>query len=145
MTSIRKFVYATLLGLTTISFSPSLAVAQDPATKGRFTLTHEVHWQNSIVPAGDYRFTFESDGAAGVLKLSRIGRTPDGFIVLVREMEESRPGDINRLVLDNSSGGSYVEALELPQFGVTLRFAVPSRAAEKLIAGTGAAAPGAAR
>jgi hypothetical protein len=53
MTLIRKFAYATLLALTALNFAPSLASAQEPA-RGKFTLTHEVHWGDAKVPAGDY-------------------------------------------------------------------------------------------
>ena len=54
MKSIRKFAYAALLTLSALNFAPSLA-AQEPA-RGAFTLTHEVHWQKNIVPAGEYSF-----------------------------------------------------------------------------------------
>ncbi len=39
MTNIRKFVYATLLALSTLSFTPALASAQEPA-RGQFRLPH---------------------------------------------------------------------------------------------------------
>ena len=58
MKSIRKFAYATALMLSSLNFAPSLASAQDAA--GTFTLTHEVYWQNAIVPSGEYRFTMEA-------------------------------------------------------------------------------------
>ena len=51
--TIRKFVYAALLAFATLNFLPSLAAAQEPA-QGKFTLSHEVHWGNTIVPAGEY-------------------------------------------------------------------------------------------
>ncbi|HZW95416.1 MAG TPA: hypothetical protein VFF64_20870 [Candidatus Eremiobacteraceae bacterium] len=60
MKSIRRFVYAALLVLSALNFAPSLASAQDAA--GTFTLTHEVHWQSAIVPAGKYRFSTETRG-----------------------------------------------------------------------------------
>jgi len=60
MKSIRRFVYAALLVLSALNFAPSLASAQDAA--GTFTLTHEVHWQSTIVPAGKYRFSTETRG-----------------------------------------------------------------------------------
>ena len=66
MTSIRKFAYAALLAFTALNFAPSLASAQEPA-RGKFTLTHDVHWGNASVPAGDYRFSFDPDGASRML------------------------------------------------------------------------------
>src|SRR5258708_31980058 len=50
MKTIRRFAYAAVLTLSALNFTPSLAFAQDAA--GTFTLTHEVHWQNAVVPAG---------------------------------------------------------------------------------------------
>ena len=63
MKSIRKFVYAAVLILSALNFSPSLASAQDAA--GTFTLTHEVRWQNAMVPAGKYRFYTRIQAARG--------------------------------------------------------------------------------
>jgi len=139
LTSIRKFLYATLLALTTLNFLPTLAAAQEPA-HGKFTLTHEVRWQNAIVPAGDYRFWFESDGVGGVLKLNKLNGSSAGFMFLVRDMEEAKPRDVSELVLDKTPAGSYVSAMQLPEFGMTLHFAVPSQTSEKQIARAGTAA-----
>jgi len=60
MKSIRKFAYAAVFTLSVLSFAPSLASAQDEG--GSFTLTHEVLWQNAVVPAGDYKFSLQSMG-----------------------------------------------------------------------------------
>ena len=71
MTSIRRFIYASLLVLTTLNLAPSLASAQEPAS-GRFTLPHDVLWGKANVPAGDYRFSYDSNGISGVLSLSKL-------------------------------------------------------------------------
>jgi hypothetical protein len=132
MSSIRKFVYATLLALTTLSFAPALASAQEPA-RGRFTLPHDVHWQNAVVPAGDYRFEFESDGF-GVLRLNKLSGVRTGFMFLVSDTDVAKESDLSRLVLESTPEGSYVSAMQLPEFGMTLRFTVPSHPAEKQVA-----------
>ena len=133
MTTIRKFIYATLLAATSLSFVPSRASAQETA-HGHFTLKHEVHWQNAIVPAGDYRFSLDSDSAAGMLVLSKISGTRTGFLLMVHDTDESKPSDHSRLVLEATPEGSYVSAMQLPEFGVTLNFAVPSSTSEKQMA-----------
>jgi hypothetical protein len=133
MTSIRKFAYATLLALTTLSFAPSRASAQEAAS-GQFTLPHDVHWQNAVVPAGDYRFSLKSGGPAGVLVLSKLSGARTGFMFLVNDTDETRPSDLNQLVLEETPEGSYVSVMHLPEFGVTLRFRVRSYAAEKQVA-----------
>jgi hypothetical protein len=65
MKTIRRFAYAVVLTLSALNFAPSLASAQEAA--GTFTLAHEVHWQNAVVPAGEYRFTIGVDGPAEML------------------------------------------------------------------------------
>lgn len=128
--SIRKFVYASALALTTLNFAPSLASAQAPA-KGTFTLTHEVRWQNATVPAGEYRFKYEWDGVAPVLTVSKLSGAPTGFLFLIRDTEESTSSGANQLVLESTVAGPYVSAMKLPEFGMTLNFKVPARSIEK--------------
>jgi len=130
-TSIRRFVYAGTLALTALNFAPSLASAQAPA-KGTFTLAHQVRWQNAIVPAGEYRFKYEWDGVAPVLTVSKLSGAPTGFLFLIRDTEESASSSgANQLVLENTDAGSYVSAMKLPEFGMTLNFKVPARSIEK--------------
>ncbi len=133
MTNIRKLVYATLLALSTLTFAPTLASAQEPA-KGAFTLPHDVHWQNAVVPAGEYRFSYEADGAAGMLTLMKMSGRRSGFMFLVSNTDEAKPSDLSRLLLETTPGGSYVTALQLPEYGMTLHFSVSSHATEKQIA-----------
>jgi hypothetical protein len=128
MNSIRKFAYATVLTLSALSFSPSLASAQEAG--GKFRLSHEVHWQNIVVPAGEYRFSIEPNGPASMLTLRRLSGSGAGFVMLVRDTEESKPADTSRLVMVTRPGGSFVKQMQLPEFGVTLHFAIPAETSE---------------
>ncbi|MGD1078832.1 MAG: hypothetical protein ABR881_10980 [Candidatus Sulfotelmatobacter sp.] len=143
MTSIRKFAYATLLAFTALNFAPSLASAQEPA-RGKFTLTHEVHFGNAKVPAGDYEFRFDPDATSRMLGLRKLSGTRAGYLLMVPSTEDTKPSDLSRLILEATPDGSYVSAMQLPQFGMTLLFTVPSRATERQIAkaATTAAASG---
>lgn len=123
MTSIRRFAFASLLAVSTLTFLPSLAAAQSP--RGQFTLPHEVRWQNVVVPAGDYRFSMTPGGPIGVLSLTKVSGTPAGFLFMVRDTDEIKPVGASQLVLERTPDGSYVSAMQLPQFGVALHFAVP--------------------
>jgi hypothetical protein len=142
MTSIRKFAYATLLAFTALNFAPSLASAQE-AAHGKFTLTHEVHFGNAKVPAGDYEFSYDPD-ATRMLTLSKMSGARAGYMLMVLSTDEAKPSDLSRLILETTPQGSYVSAIQLPEFGMTLHFNVPSHAAEKQIAkaATTAAASG---
>ena len=137
MTTIRKFVYAALLAVTSLNFAPSLASAQDRA-QGRFTLSHEVRWQNATVPAGEYRFSLNSDGPSSMLVLTKLSGARTGFFLLVHDTDEIKASsNLNQLVLESTAEGSYVSAMQLPEFGVALKFAVPSKVAEKQMAKVG--------
>lgn len=133
MISIRKFAFAAVLAATTFSFAPSPASAQTPA-RGHFTLTHDVLFGNARIPAGDYEFSFDPQSTSSVLNLSKVNGPRTGFIILVPSTEGTTGAHGNRLVLASSASGSYVTALELPQFDMTLHFSTPSHAAEKQIA-----------
>ncbi|MGA8236054.1 MAG: hypothetical protein WB918_06000, partial [Candidatus Sulfotelmatobacter sp.] len=107
---------------------PSLASAQDAA--GTFTLTHEVRWQNAVVPAGKYRFTVAASGPAEMLTLRKVDGSAAGFMLLVTDSEDSQPSDDSRLVVVSRPTGSFVSSMQLPEFGLTLHFTVPSEPRE---------------
>ncbi len=132
MNSSRKFAYATVLTLSVLSFAPSLAAAQDAG--GTFTLSHEVHWQKAVVPAGEYRFTVEPDGPAKLLTLRKVGGRGASFLMMVTEVEESQRSDLSRLVMVSRSSESFVQQMQLPEFGMTLHFAVPKETREVALA-----------
>ena len=125
MTTIRKFVYAALLAVTAMSFTPSLAVAEEPA-RGKFTLAHDVHWGNAMVPAGDYEFSYDPYQSSPVLTLTKLSGARAGFMLLVTNFEESKPSDSNQLLLETIADGSYVSAMQLAECGMVLHFSVPS-------------------
>jgi hypothetical protein len=139
MKTIRNYVYAALLAASALNFAPTPASAQDLA-HGKFTLTHEVHWGNAKLPAGDYEFSFDPDNGSRMLSLSKKSGTPAGYIVLVPGTEDAKPSDVNRLILESTPNGIYVSAMQLPEFGMTLDFTVPSHFTERQIARAGTTA-----
>jgi hypothetical protein len=138
MNSIRRFAYAAVLVLSALNFTPSLASAQDAA--GTFTLTHEVRWQNALVPAGKYRFTLAASGPGEMLTLRKVNGSVAGFMLLVTDTENSRFSDDSRLVVVSRTSGSFVSSMQLPEFGLTLHFNVPSEPREVAVATTTASA-----
>jgi hypothetical protein len=128
MKSIRKYVYAAVLIVSALNIAPSLASAQEAA--GSFTLDHEVHWQNAIVPAGKYRFTMGSQGPSELLMVRDVSGHGTGFMLLVTDTEVSHHSDVSRLVVVSRPSGSFVSSLQLPEFGMTLHFAVPAETRE---------------
>jgi len=132
MNSFRKYLYAALLAFTTLNIAPSTVFAQETA-HGRFTLPHDVRWENAVVPAGDYQFSIESDPIE-VLRLDKISGPRAGFMFLIHDEEPAKPDDISRLLLEKTRTGSYVTAMQLPEFGMTLNFTLPASATEKQMA-----------
>src|SRR5580698_3790054 len=134
MKAIRNYVYAAILAATALNFTPTLASAQEPA-HGKFTLTHEVYWGTAKLPAGDYEFSFDPDGGSRMLTLSKLSGVRGGYMLLVPDTGDARPSDKSLLVLTATPDGSYVSAMHLPEFGMTLNFPVPAHA-EKQVART---------
>ena len=123
MKSLRTFAYTSALALSTLSLAPSMASAQQ--ARGSFKLTHDAHWGNQMVRAGEYRFTLESEGPSEMLVLSKVGGNRSSSMMLVRDTEVSKPTDISQLLLVSRPEGRFVSAMHLPQAGITLHFAVP--------------------
>lgn len=131
MSSIRKFTFAAFLALTTLNVAPSLASAQ--VAQGNFTLSHDVHWQNADVRAGEYRFSYDAGEPLGVLVLTKRDGVGSGYVIMVPDCDIAEGTGPDRLLLTTSASGSYVTAMQLPGFGVTLHFR-PPKATEKQIA-----------
>ena len=128
MRSIRRFVYSVVLALSALSFTPSPASAQE--LHGSFTLSHEVRWQRYVVPAGDYRFEVQPKGPSAILLLRKVSGDSAGFLILADNAELSKPSALAKLVVVARRSGSYVSSMDLPEFGETLRFAVPAESPE---------------
>lgn len=139
MKTIRNYVYAALLAASALNFKPSLASAQE-AAKGKFTLTHEAHVGNATLAAGEYAFSYDPNSGTRMLSISKLSGARTGYMVLVSDTEDSKPSDQNRLLLEATPDGRYVSAMQLPEFGMTLRFTVPSHTTERQIAKAGTTA-----
>ena len=131
MTSLRKLGYAVLLAASILNYAPNLAAAEEPA-RGRFKLTHDVRWENTSVPAGDYEFAYDPNNVSPVLTITKVSSPRASYMLMVPVREESKSMDLNRILLETSAGGSYVSALQLPECGVTLRFEAPRAAVKQM-------------
>lgn len=132
MKTLRKLSYATLLTATILNYAPNLASAEEPS-RGHFKLTHDVRWENAVVPAGEYAFSYDPASVSPVLTITKVNGPRASFMMMVPAKDESSMSDSNALVLESTPAGSYVSALRLPESGVTLHFWVP-RATEKQLA-----------
>jgi hypothetical protein len=138
MKSIRKFAYASILALTSLTCMSALASAED--ARGSFTLSHDVRWQNVTVPAGEYKFSVELRGPSEMLTLSKVSGDRSGFMILVNDAETVAPYSTEetaisgKLTIVSESGSRYVSSMELPGLGMTLHGAVPTETRELALA-----------
>ncbi len=139
MTSLRKLAYTVVLTVSALDLMASSAAAQ--SARGNFDLSHEVHWQNSVVPAGEYEFSVVSTGPSVLLTLRPRSGGHQSFILLANDVGPARPSDLDRLVLVTRTGKSFVQALELSSFGTILHFTVPPESTGKEMALAGASTP----
>jgi hypothetical protein len=121
MRSIRTFAYAAVLALSIFAI-PTPAAAED--ARGSFTLSHEVHLRKIVLRPGDYIFTVKSMGPSEFLVLRGLNGGTDAML-LATDVESVKPNAANKLVLVSRDGQSFVSAMELPEFDMSLRFAVP--------------------
>jgi hypothetical protein len=128
MRSIRKFAYAAFLSLSLFSIQPTLASAED--ARGVFKLSHEVHWQNCILSPGDYSFTLNSSGPPTLLTLRGLNGTGTDAMLLVSDIESPKTAS-SKLTLVSRGGQSFVSTLDLPEYDISLHFAVPPEAPAK--------------
>ena len=69
-------------------------------------------------------------GAAEFLVLHGIDSGTDAMM-MVNDVESPKADESNRLVLVSRDGQSFVSTMALPEYDMTLRFAVPSESASK--------------
>ena len=131
MKSLRNYVYAAVLAASALSVAPTIASAQEPA-RGKFTLTHEVRWGNAKLAAGDYQFAYDPNAMAHTLSVSKVSGSPTAYMLLVTNTEDPKPADGSLLLLESTPEGTFVSAMQLPEFGMTLRFPVPTHAESKI-------------
>jgi hypothetical protein len=129
MRSIRTFAYAAVLATSMFSIQPTLAAAED--ARGVFTLTHEVHWQNCILGPGDYAFSLNESGPPTILTLRGLNGTGTDAMLLVTNVEAETSEEASKLVLVSREGKSFVSAMSLPAYDMTLHFVVPSEKTTK--------------
>jgi hypothetical protein len=127
MRSIRKFAYATVLALSIFAVQPTPVAAEE--ARGAFTLSHEVRWQNCVLQPGAYTFSVKSMGSSEFLVLRGLDGTHTAAMMLVNDVGTPKPNEESRLILVSRNGRSFVSAMTLPEYEMTLHFAVPKESA----------------
>ena len=129
MRSIRKFAYAAVLSLSIFAVQPTPAAAED--AHGTFNLSHEVHWQKCVLPPGEYDLSVKNMGSTEFLVLRGLDGTRAAAMLMVQDVETPKQNQSSRLVLVSRNGQSFASVMTLPEYQMTLRFAVPAESASK--------------
>jgi hypothetical protein len=116
-------------GLIAVCACANPAAAQN-TWQGSFTLPNEVHWQNAVLPAGEYTFSMES--AAVPTKIVIQGKHGAALILTIATstVPMSQP---SQLILERRGGSYFVRELYSAKLGVHLLYSVPALPKEELL------------
>jgi hypothetical protein len=89
-----------------------------------------VRCQNVVLRPGDYRFSVDTQGSFEFVTL-RGSNGGTNAMLMVNTVETSKPDQASRLVLVSRGGQRFISAMELPDYDMSLRFAVPGTGASK--------------
>ena len=109
------------IGLIAVCASPAPAAAQD-AYKGRFTLTNDVRWSQTLLPAGEYTFALKSSALPAQILI----HGPNGFAMVLTSATSRKQGDASSsITIERRGGMRVVSDLYLAELGLDLRYAAP--------------------
>src|ERR1700735_5453373 len=103
---ITHIVAITVLGLVT-SFAIPNRVHAAPVFKGQFTLTQDVVWNGTELPAGNYDFTLNSTAMPANILL----HGPNGYMfVLTSATSGKEQGESSNMTIERRNGSRYVSS-----------------------------------
>jgi hypothetical protein len=105
--------------LTSLFFvGTARAQGQPPAYVGKFTLSYQVVWGNSVLQPGNYTITIKSIGAPIVALV----RNSDGDAVthVVSGARSRNPNGVNVILIKEQDGQLRVHSLALADLGMVL-------------------------
>jgi hypothetical protein len=126
---ITHVVAIAVLALVTFLAIPNRVQAA-PAFKGQFTLTSDVVWNGTELPAGNYEFTLDSTAMPAKILL----HGPNGsMFVLTSAVSGKAQGESSNMTVERRNGTRYISSLYLADLGIDLRYRAP-KLNEKVIA-----------
>jgi len=132
--TIRRRSQVMLLVVVTLAVCAFAAAANAQATyTGTFTLPHEVHWGNVVLPAGNYSIIMDSPSTPALV-LSANGET--SMFTTVPTIADSEKGAAAITVTVNGNE-RIVRSLNLPHLGQSFMYKPLTKAERELLAKTG--------
>ena len=134
MKIIRNFALlrAAVLLVLALGLSSSHANAENMLV-GSFSLPADTHWGRTVLPAGDYTVTVESEGAFPMVTV----RSADGKwagMFLAQSISETKNSGTPVLTLTREGDGLYVSSLAVGAMQEVLEYRVPKTAEASTIA-----------
>ena len=126
---ITHIVAIAVLVLVTFFAIPNRVQAA-PVFKGQFTLTSDVLWNGTELPAGNYEFTLDSTAMPAKILL----HGPNGYMfVLTSATSTKEQGETSIMTVERRNGTRFISSLYLADLGIDLRYRAP-KLNEKVIA-----------
>jgi hypothetical protein len=132
MKSLRNRIL-TLVGVGLLSIGLSASASQAQAVyKGSFTLDHDIRWQQSTMPAGDYTFIVQSTSRSKPILVTGPGGTVFQLPVVT---SLGKIGESSVMKLEWRGNVLCVRELDLAEVGLNIRYHLPKATAnDKLLA-----------
>jgi hypothetical protein len=84
-----------------------------------------------VLRPGDYAFSIKTTGPGALLTLRGLHGTGTDAMLFVADVESTDSNQSGKLVLVSRKGQSFVSAMQLPAYEMTLNFAVPPEKSSK--------------
>jgi len=97
--------------------------------RGKFTLSYQVHWGQSILEPGDYTITIESAGTPTIALIRKADG--EGVSLVVSRVNSPATNSVNALLIKDKDGQLTVHSLSLANLGMILIYD-PSLARESV-------------
>ena len=107
------------LALTAV-FASAVPASAQVAFQGKFTLSHQVRWQNATLPAGNYTFEIQSLATPRIVL-----RGPNGPQFINGFIADQKAVGQRMLVVENRGNQSCITELRLAPTGRSIRYSVP--------------------
>src|SRR5258708_22337410 len=117
MKSLRNRMLVIAAFASAAVFASAIPASAQDACQGSFTLTHEVHWQNATLPAGNYTFQMKSVASPSRILL----KGPNGYQFSHTLVADEKPSEQSMLIIDNRGNPSTVSDLSLSTVAPRLR------------------------
>jgi hypothetical protein len=109
------------------------AANAQPSVEGKFTLPYEVHWNHTVLPAGEYAIQVYSDGTPAVLRSTSSGKSVYRGRPIIGDGQKGA----SSLTITIRGNERRVRSVNLPQFGMSLIFDPLSKTEREMFAKAG--------